>query len=182
MSSANAGDPQDLNTVKVDTSVESPNELRQAMDWKILSHELFNETDDKGEPVKLIVPDAHDIAGYHIRLRIEWTVDPSNKEPTDKEWKEGHFIERDVQHVDEGKVLEYWKALGGRDAVSGIPEDFAHVLRILEEGGKPKRGKAKYKLQFVGYSAEKNDVGYWSRDKLKYNYPELLQEWEERDE
>ncbi|KAJ4169035.1 hypothetical protein NW754_010967 [Fusarium falciforme] len=89
-----AGDPQDLNTVKVDTSVGSPNgrhislykeELRKAMDWKILSHELFNETDAKGEPVKLIVPDAHDIAGYHIRLRIEWTMDLSSKEAADKE-------------------------------------------------------------------------------------------------
>ncbi|KAI8665080.1 hypothetical protein NCS56_00942600 [Fusarium sp. Ph1] len=177
-SKVKAEDPQDLNAIKVDTSVESPNELCKAMDWKILSHELFNETDDKGEPVKLIVPGAHDIAGYHIRLRIEWTMDSSSKEPADKEWKEGLFIERDVQHVDEAKVLEYWKELGGRDAVSGIPEDFAHVLRILEEGKKPKRGKAKYKLQFVGYS--KDEVEYWTREALKYNYPELLQEWEDR--
>ncbi|UPK92924.1 hypothetical protein LCI18_003859 [Fusarium solani-melongenae] len=109
-------------------------------------------------------------------------MDPFSKEPTDKEWKERRFIKRDVQHVDEGKVLEYWKALRGRDAVSGTPEDFAHVLRILEEGKKPKKGKARYKLQFVGYSAEKNDIGYWGREQLKYNYRELLQEWEERDE
>ncbi|KAI8716353.1 hypothetical protein NCS52_00928600 [Fusarium sp. LHS14.1] len=182
MPKAKAGDPQDLNTIKVDTSVESPNELRKAMDWTILFHELLNETDDEGEPVKLIVPDGHDIAGYHIRLHIEWTMDFSNKESADKEWKDGLFIERDVQLVDEGKVLEYWKQLGGRDAASGIPEDFCHVLRILEKGKKPKKGEVMYKLQFVGYSTEKGQVDYWTRAALKYNYPELLQEWEEREE
>ncbi|RSL93079.1 hypothetical protein CDV31_014877 [Fusarium ambrosium] len=174
-------DPQDLNTVKIDTSVESPNELRKATDWTILSHELFNEKDDKGELVKLIVPDGHDIAGYHIRFRIKWTIDPSDKEPTDKEWNEGLFIERDVQFVDEGKVLVYWKELGGRDGVSGIPEDYCHVLRILEKGKEPKRGKVKYKLQFVGYSAEKSEVEHWTREELKYNFPELLAEWEGKD-
>lgn len=149
------------------------------MDWNILCHRLFNETDNNEEPVKLIVPDGHDIAGYHIRLGIQWTMDVSSKEPAEKEWKEGLFIERDVQLVDEGKVLEYWKQLGGRDAASGIPEDFCHVLRILEKGKKPKKGKVKYKIQFVGYSAEKRQVRSWTRAQLKYNYPELLQEWEE---
>lgn len=142
--------------------------------------ELFNETDDKGESVKLIVPDAYDIAGYHIRLRIEWTIDSSSKESAEKVLKEGLFIERDVQYVDEARVLEYWKELRGKDAVSEIPEDFVHVLRILEEGERPRRGKVKYKLQFVGYS--KDEVGYWTREELKYNYPELPKEWEERDE
>ncbi|KAL2678730.1 hypothetical protein Neosp_009481 [[Neocosmospora] mangrovei] len=165
MPKAKAGDPQDLNTVKVDTSVESPNELRKAMDWTILSYVLFNEKDNKGEPVKLIVPDGHDIAVYHIRLGIRWAMDVSRKEHAEKEWKDGLFIERDVQLVDEGKVLEYWKQLGGRDA----------------KGKKPKKGKSKYKLLFVGYSAEKGQVYSWTRAALKYNYPKLLQEWEERE-
>ncbi|KAJ4315867.1 hypothetical protein N0V84_008136 [Fusarium piperis] len=88
-----------------------------------MSHGLFDETDKNGKPVKLIVPDGHDIAGYHIRLRIKRTLDLPNKRTANKEWKEGLSIERDVQYVDEGKVLVYWKEMGGRDGVSGIRGD-----------------------------------------------------------
>ncbi|KAM0437850.1 hypothetical protein ACHAPT_002215 [Fusarium lateritium] len=180
MPRAKTGDVQDLNTVKIDTSVESPNELRSAMDWVILFHKLHNEKDNKGEVVKLVVPNAHDIAGYHIRFRIKWTMDPPSKAATEKKWKEGFFIERDVQYIDEKKVLAYWAAVGGRDSASGIPDDWAHVLRILEKR-QGKKGQTEYKLQFVGYSAEESEEWWWTEKELKYNYPKLLEEWEARD-
>ncbi|KAM0414661.1 hypothetical protein ACHAPT_013487 [Fusarium lateritium] len=70
-------------------------------------HHVHNEKTPEGQPVNLRIAQADDIAGIHRRFHIRWTYDNLLDLNPQASWEDGVFVERDVQHTSEKKVLDY---------------------------------------------------------------------------
>lgn len=82
-----------------------------------------------------------------------------------------------VHRHDEGQVLAYWDKHGGRYEATGLEE--YHVLRILAHHpptSKPPSGQ--YKVQWVGYSSDPEDVTWEFKSKIRKIAPDAAELYE----
>ena len=97
------------------------------------------------------------------------------------QWNDGvrewHY-EQVVWNTNEQLVLDYWHALGGRDAALGLLPGMKFVpARIVEERQVANGEGVEYRVQWVGYEDSPEDTSWEGAEMMEEEFAELVNEW-----